>query len=164
MEKAIKYILITSILIVLFGCNKKYQVLKKTEGFVMYKKNKNHKPTKRKLFDRNIEYRPYDVQLKLIEVGEFGEDLSKVDYFLNQLESSLEGQSYNTVDDCKVRTLEKQFYDEQNRLIESKRWRCVDNKPLFLNSGVTYNYGIDSMAYCSYKDNGAIRSQSTVYL
>lgn len=148
------------LLIFVSSCKTNYEGIKRIETQVDYRHNIYGEPIKRKRWKRKIEYRIYDKDEKLIEIGAYGErgGFSKSKW--NPIDSTLEITSGSFRNHKKLDFIEYFKYDDKGQLIERTFSRCRDNKIHHLAYRDKFNHRIDSMENIVYKENGEIRSSS----
>lgn len=148
------------LLIFISSCKTTYEGIKRIETQVEYRHNIYGEPIKRKRWKRKIEYRIYDKDEKLIEIGAYGERGGFSQLKWNPIDSTLEITSGSFRNYKKLDFIEYFKYDDKGQLVEKSFSRCRDNKIHHLVYRDKYNHRIDSMENIVYKENGEIRSSS----
>lgn len=146
------------LLIFISSCKLNYEGIKRLETQVDYRRYFYRKPIIKKKWKRKIEYRIYDKNEKLIEIGGYGERGGHVQSKWNPIDSSLEIKSFSFRNYKKLDFIEYYKYDDKDRVIERSVFRCRNNKIKYFEDQYIFNYETDSTTYINYKENGEIWS------
>lgn len=147
-------------LIFISGCKTNYEGIKRIETQVDYRQNIYGEPIKRKKWKRKIEYRIYDNDEKLIEIGAYGERGGFCKSKWNPVDSTLKVTTGSFRNHKKLDFIEYFEYDDKGKLVESTLSRCRDNKIYHLAYRDKFYFGVDSMENIVYKENGEISNKS----
>ena len=145
---------IVSILFILNACNSTYHGIKRIEYHAEYPLNLYGIAKRFRVKKIKVEYRIYNKNDVLIEIGTYGERGGYTESKWSSIDSSFQIKNINTINYKKLDYIEYFFYDEFGKLKERTLWICRNNNPLYLRFRNTYNYDYNLMNFTYFDIKG----------